>query len=72
MSSGPAAGLANGSSDQMGVSPEKLAKKLAEAQRLVVQFSRENERLSSTNEQLRHRRLLVDNDYKGTQQQCFC
>ncbi|KAK9820703.1 hypothetical protein WJX74_009789 [Apatococcus lobatus] len=55
----------NSSSDQMGVSPEKLAKKLAEAQRLVVQFSRENERLSSTNEQLRHRRLVVDNDYKG-------
>ena len=48
-----------------GVSPTELAKKLAEAQRLVVRFSRENERLSSTNEQLRVRRLVVDNDYKG-------
>ncbi|KAK9804731.1 hypothetical protein WJX72_002675 [[Myrmecia] bisecta] len=50
---------------QQPLSSEELAQRLAEAQRMVARFSRENERLAVQNDQLRNKRTLVDNDYKG-------
>jgi hypothetical protein len=40
-------------------------RRLLETQRMLVQFSRENDRLSSENGRLRTGKNLVANDYKG-------
>jgi hypothetical protein len=40
-------------------------RRLLETQRMLVQFSRENDRLSSENGRLRTGKSLVANDYKG-------
>jgi hypothetical protein len=45
--------------------PEGLMRRLLETQRMLVQFSKENDRLAGENGRLRNGRTLVANDYKG-------
>lgn len=46
-------------------SPEDLMRRLLDTQRMLVQFSRENDRLASENGRLRTGKTLVANDYAG-------
>lgn len=63
--SGTAAGAAAGAGLGPSPSPEDLMRRLLETQRMLVQFSRENDRLAGENGRLRNGRALVSNDYKG-------
>ena len=46
-------------------SSEELMRRLLDTQRMLVQFSRENDRLASENGRLRTGKTLVANDYAG-------
>lgn len=62
----PASGAGAGTSAAGGQpSPEDLMRRLLETQRMLVAFSRENDRLASENGRLRTGKTLVANDYKG-------
>lgn len=59
---GPSAAASAGS---LTPSPEDLMRRLLDTQRMLVQFSRENDRLASENGRLRTGKTLVANDYAG-------
>lgn len=54
-------------------SPEELMRRLLDTQRMLVQFSRENDRLAGENGRLRSGRALFSDDYQGELQlPCGC
>lgn len=58
-------GAVAGGSVGGGPSSEELMRRLLDTQRMLVQFSRENDRLAGENGRLRSRKTAVANDYKG-------
>lgn len=58
-------GAVAGGSVGGGPSSEELMRRLLDTQRMLVQFSRENDRLAGENGRLRSGKTAVANDYKG-------
>lgn len=61
----PASGSGGGAGAGCQPSPEDLMRRLLETQRMLVAYSRENDRLAGENGRLRTGKTMVANDYKG-------
>ncbi len=70
---GPGSSAAAATSSAAGPAPslEELMRRLLDTQRMLVQFSRENDRLASENGRLRAGKTLVANDYAGAHEWCW-